>query len=182
MCTLTASEQLRDARSFQRMRRIWAGLFRTKTRSRKDLVWIGEIFGVERAAYELHSEQIRLREHGTHHFLFLFAYPMLAGDGTSVLHAQMQNAIGEVECRLFLPGNCAIVQHQRMQISIAGMEDVGNAQSRGCSHLSNLIEQPGKRSPRNDAVLNDVIWRNTPHGCESGLAALPHHSSLLLRL
>src|SRR5436309_14426652 len=92
-----SSENLRDARRFQRMRRVGTGLFGAQPRARKHLVGIGYICWIECAAHQLHGGEIGLGEHVAHGFLLLLAYAMLAGDGAAMVDAEAENAIGKLE-------------------------------------------------------------------------------------
>src|SRR5256886_13512785 len=59
----------------------------------------------------------------------LFADPVLAGDGAAGGDTDFQNLEGEREGGVFLPVDSAIVQNQRMEIAVASVKNVGNAQA-----------------------------------------------------
>src|SRR6266550_7403974 len=57
------------------------------------------------------------------------ALPIFAGDGAAGGDTDFQNLEGEREGGVFLPVDSAIVQNQRMEIAVASVKNVGNAQA-----------------------------------------------------
>ena len=51
---------------------------------------------------QLHGLEVGLGEHVAHGLLLLAADAVLAGDGAAVVHAEVQDAVGEVERDLLL--------------------------------------------------------------------------------
>src|ERR1700689_432340 len=107
---------------------------------------------------------------------------MLAGDRAAALYAQPQNVDGKLHGALFLASDAAVVENERMQISVAGMKDVGHAQSRGGAPAFDFAENFGQSGARNDAVLHDVVGRNASHSGEGSLPAFPDEGALGFRL
>src|ERR1700748_1938824 len=61
-----------------------------------------------------------------------------------------------------------------MEVAVAGVKDVGNAQTGLGGHARHLVENAWELGARDDAVLHDVIRRDAAHGGESSFAALPY--------
>ena len=133
---------------------------------------------IERAAHALHRIQVRLGEHFRHHVFLLFAHAVLAGDRSALLDAQFQNPLRQPLGRFFLTGDAAIVHHQRMQIAIARMKNVGHAQPGRDAQLVDLAQNLRQRSARDHAVLHDVVGRDPAHRRERRLAAFPNQRAL----
>jgi len=55
-------------------------------------------------------------EHFGHHFLFVFANAVFAGDRAAGGNAQFENIVGEGFGRFFLAGNAAVVKNQRWRL------------------------------------------------------------------
>ena len=45
----------------------------------------------------------------------------------------------------FLSGDAAVVEHQGMQVAVAGMKDVGDAQARGGAHAFDFAQNTWAR-------------------------------------
>ena len=113
------------------MRLVGAGDIGAQPRPRKDLIWVRDVLWIEGAAHQLHCLEIRLSEHVAERLLLLLAHAVFAGDGAAAIHAEVQNAVGEIERNLFLSLNGAIVKNQRMQVTVAGMKyEIGRASCR----------------------------------------------------
>ncbi len=84
---------------------------------------------IKRTADQLHGLQVRFGEHLGHEHLLFLAYAMLSSDGAADPDAKLQNLARKLLCILLLSLDAAIVQNERVQVSISCVEDVGNAQS-----------------------------------------------------
>jgi hypothetical protein len=93
---------------------------------RKDLAGIEQAIGIESAFQALLMRQVGFIEHRAHQIALFDPNPVLAGQHAANLDAKLENVGAE-----FLgPGKLArligVVQDQRMEIAIAGVEDVGD--------------------------------------------------------
>src|SRR4030088_1408983 len=95
---------------------------------RKYLAGIEQALRVERAFQPLLLVEIDLPEHLRHQVSFLDADAMFTGQHAAELDADPQDIGAEVLRPLDLAGLVSIVQDQRMQIAVAGMKHVGDAQ------------------------------------------------------
>src|SRR5262249_44262183 len=120
------SEAFRNSRDLQWMRSILPWSFAAEPWPGENLGRIGQLLGVKGAAYTLHRFQVRLRVHLRHH-LFLFSPPaMCACGGTASLDAQFEDPVSQGLRGMLLPLDPAIVKHQRMQVAVAGVKNVGH--------------------------------------------------------
>src|SRR5712692_2250947 len=178
----SALEQFGNSREFERMRHVRARPFGAQPRPWEDLAGIRQPVRVERAAHALHRFEVGFRKHHRHELLLFLADAVLAGDRAARLDAEFQNAEGQLLGEALLPGDLAVVEHQGMQVAVAGVEDVGYTQARFRAELFDVAHHLGQRRARDHAVLNDVVRRDASHCGESGLAALPDQGAFLLRL
>src|SRR5258708_30887147 len=69
-----------------------------------------------------------------------------------------------------------------MEVAVACVKDVGNAQARFLAEALDLAHDLREGGARNHAVLNDVVGRDAAHGSESGIAAFPDEGALRVGL
>ena len=81
---------------------------------------------------------------------------------------------------LRLPGNLLVVADQRMQVAVAGMEHVADAQAAARLELADALEHLGQLRARHDAVLHVVVRRHAPHRRERALPPLPDPRAMFL--
>ena len=160
------------------MRDVLAWLLTAQTWSGEDFCGIAELQWVECAADALHGGQVGFSEHFGHHFLFVFADAVLAGDGAARGDADFEDEIGEGFGGVFLAGDAAVVENHGMEIAVAGMEDVGDAEAGFAAEFFDLGEHARESGAWNDAVLHDVVGRDAGHGGEGGFAAFPEEGAL----
>src|SRR5512146_2179712 len=73
-----------------------------------------------------------------------------------------------------------IEQNERVEVSVPGMEDIGNHQIILLSHLDNLAQNLRKSGSRHRAVANQVIGSKPGNGAKGALSARPQLSPLCL--
>jgi hypothetical protein len=117
--------------------------------------------------------ELRFIELTAHGIEFLHAHTVLPGDGTAHGHAQGQDLRAQGLCpgQLSLPAR--IIENQRMQVAVAGMEHVGNCQSVLLGQGGNVIQYLCQPGSRDGAVHAVVIRRQPPYRREGRLAAEP---------
>src|SRR5665213_663804 len=120
-----------DAGSFKRMWSVGPSLFAAQPWTRKQLVGVRKIVWIEGMADALHRFQIRFGVHVSHGFLLLAAHAMFAGDGAAEIDTYPQDAQGKVHSDSLLAGNRGVVEHDGMQVAVACVEDIGDAQAHG---------------------------------------------------
>src|SRR5260221_2586046 len=95
---------------------------------REDLAGIEEPVGVEGAFKALLLIEIDRVEHDRHEVALLDADAVLAGEDAADLDAQPQDVGAESLGTLELARLVGIVEDERVEIAVAGMEDIGDAQ------------------------------------------------------
>src|SRR5215213_11511025 len=75
-----------------------------------------------------------------------------------------------------------VVENQGMQITIPGVEDIGDPQAVAPGELGNLAKDCRELRARDDAVLDVVIVGDAAHSTESGLAGLPEEGAFVVIL
>ena len=69
-----------------------------------------------------------------------------------------------------------------MQVAVAGVKDVGDAQPAGLAEPLDFAQHGRKRGARDDAVLHEIVRRDAADGGKGGLASLPDGHALGLGL
>ena len=144
----------------------------------KSFSGLAMLCGIEGVAHAVHGGEVGLGEHVAHDALLLAADAVLAGDGAAGVDAELEDFVGEIERAFFFAGVRAVVEDHRVEVAVAGVEDVGDAQAGLGGHLVHAREYGRKRGARDDAVLHDVVGRDAAHGGEGGFAALPDEGAL----
>ena len=148
---------------------------------RKDLGRVQQPLGVEhRLDAHLHGE-VGLGELDAHEVALLDADAVLAGEAAARGHAQLEDLVARLLGPLGLGRIVGVVEDQRVQVAVAGVEDVGDAQAvpvadvrDGDQHLAQLAER--------DHAVHAVVVGDAADGAERGLAALPDGGALLRAL
>src|SRR5439155_21530952 len=95
---------------------------------REDLAGIEQRAGIEGAFDPLLLGEVGLVEHRRHQVALLDADAMLAGQHAADLDAQPQDVGAELLGALELARPIGVVEDERVEIAVAGMKDVGDAQ------------------------------------------------------
>ena len=156
--------------------------FRTALQSGKHFAGIEPVAGVKGAFDALLLFQINRVEHGVHQVTLLHAHAMLAGQHAADRNAEFQN-IRAAGLGLFrVAGLIGVIEDQGVQIAIAGMEDIGDAQAVPGGNFLHLAQHQTQLVARNGAVHAQIIRANRRH-CRKGVFAPgPELQPLLLAL
>ena len=77
------------------------------------------------------------------------------------------------------PGHRVVEEHERVQVAVAGVEDVGHPDAaRRRTIVGDAAQHLGQRGARDDAVLHDVVRADPADRGERRLAALPEQRPL----
>ena len=90
------------------------------------------------------------------------------------------SAISPESCsaRSVSPG-VGVVEHQRVQVAVAGVEDVGHPQPGLVAHLGDPVEHLGEPGAGHHAVLHEVVGGDPADRGERRLAAPPDRRALV---
>ena len=160
------------------MRLVLAGFFTAEARRWEDFSGIAEIERVEGAADALHGGQVGFGEHFGHGVFFVLADAVFAGDGATGGDAEVEDLGGQGLGGVLLAGDACVVEDEGMEVAIAGVEDVGDADACFGAEAGNFAHDLGEGGAWDDAVLDDVVGRDAAHGGEGGFAALPDQGAL----
>src|SRR6185312_6620960 len=147
---------------------------------REDLAGIEQPVRVEGTFEALLMVEIDLVEHRWHQVALLDADAVLAGEHAAHLDAEAQDVRAEGFGALELAGIVGVVEDERVEIAVAGMEDIGNAQPMLLRQLAHMRQHLGQPLARNCAVNAVVIGRDAADRRESRFAPGPEGEPLLL--
>ena len=86
---------------------------------------------VEGAADQLHRVEVVVGVHPRHVRRLVHADAVLAGDRAAVLDAQVEDRAADLLGRLAGALDGVVEEHQRVQVAVAGVEDVGHPDAGG---------------------------------------------------
>src|SRR5882724_1940707 len=95
----------------------------------KHLARIAEAAGIERVLEALHQREVRRREDQRHEVGLLEADAVLARDRAADLRAHLHDLRAGGDDTRLLAGLARIVEDVRMQVAVAGVEHVADAQA-----------------------------------------------------
>src|SRR5205814_8473222 len=98
------------------------------------------------------------------------------------LDAELQDLRPELLGPLQLARLVGVVQDQRMQVAVAGVKHIGDAQAELFGEFAHPLEYEWQLRARDRAVHAVVIRRYAPDRRERGLAAGPDQQPLVLRI
>src|ERR671920_271436 len=137
---------------------------------------------IERAPQELHDVHVVIGEHPGHVLLLVLPDAVLPGERPTVLQAGEDDLAGQLLGFLGLALGVVVVEYQGMQITVPGVEDVGDPQAVAPGELGDLAKDCGELRARDDTVLDIVVVGDATHGPESGLAGLPEEGAFVVVL
>ena len=105
-------------------------------------------------------------------------HPVLAGDGPSDLHTQLQDLAAQFLGALQLSGVVGVVKDQGVQVAVAGVEDVGHRQSVFLGQFRRAAQYLGQEAAGDGPVHAVVVRGQAAHRGEGGLASLPEAQPL----
>src|SRR6266496_2242644 len=96
-------------------------------RAGEHLVRIAAVFRIEHTTQGAHRFEIVLRKLLLHEINFLHADPVFSRYAPPQFDALLQNIVPGCQRPTDLVGIAFVIQHQRMDIAVAGVKDVGNS-------------------------------------------------------
>src|SRR5262245_50331395 len=145
---------------------------------REHLVRIGPLLGIEDRAQSCHREQIVRSEEQRHLGDLLDPDPVLAGDAAAKRHARLQDLPASGEHPGHLVGSTLVEQDDGMDVAVAGVEDVADAEPVPLRRRGDGAQDVGDARARHHAVLRAVARREATDGPEGALAGLPECGAL----
>ena len=145
---------------------------------RNDLVGVAQFLRVEHLAHATHDVEVGLAEQPRHAVLLFQADAVLAAQHAAEVDAGLQDVVPGLEDAVDLLAVTFVVQHQRVQVAVAGMEDVGDAQAIAVADDLQARQGFGQAGAGDDAVVGVIVGRQASDGAERLLAALPQQGAL----
>ena len=118
----------------------------------------GQVFGREELGHELH---------------LLDADAVLAGDAAAEVDALVEDLVARQQDALHLLGVALVEQQDRVDVAVAGVKDVGDAQVVPLADVGDEPQDVRQLGARHDAVLRAVARAEPADRAEGLLAALP---------
>ena len=134
-------------------------VFGTSRQSRYRLSWIEQAFGIKNLANQVKLITLLIAELNAHFAQFLDTHTMFAGNRTALFDTQLQNFTTELFGFFELPGIVTIVENKRVEITIAGVENIRNAQFVLLRQSTNFSQNSTQRFARNSPVDTILIRR-----------------------
>ena len=155
------------------------GNLAAEARRREDLARVREPVRVEGAAHALHRREVGLGEHQRHRARLVGADRRARPSASRPRRRRSRGSrCATRSASSASPGTACVVEHERMQVAVARVEDVADPQAVLALELGDPPQHLRQLRPRHDAVLDVVARRDAPHRGERGLAALPDERPL----
>src|SRR5258708_30536298 len=154
---------------------MYATQFCAAMQGRKYLAGIEQALRVECAFQTLLLVEIDLAEHFRHQVALLDADAMFTGKDAAEFDTDPQDIVAEGFGPFHLTGLVGIIQDQRMQIAVAGMKHVGDAQIVLSREVADSRQGLRQFAARDSAVHAEIIRRDTPDSGKGRLAPGPEH-------
>ncbi len=149
---------------------------------REYLAGIEQALVVEGALDALLLIEIDLRKHHRHQVALLDADAMLAGEHAADLDAEPEDVGAELLGAIELAGIVGVIKDQRMQIAIAGVKHIGDAQAVLGRHFLHAHQNQRQLGARNGAVHAQVVGRDAADRGECRLTSSPEQQPLVFRV
>src|SRR5262249_8339034 len=150
-----------------------AAEFCAAVEGRKHFSRIKELLCVKGAFDRNLVVKIDFRKHLGHEIAFFDADAMLAGEHAAVRNAKPQDVGAKFFRALELARLIRIIKNQRMQIAVARMEDVGDAEPMADRQFADSRKHGWKLPARDRAVHAKIIGREVADRWESRLPPGP---------
>src|SRR5262249_35996154 len=145
------------------------------------LARIEQSVGIERALHALEALDLRGGELYAHLVDLLHAHAVLASDGAADLDAFLEHLAREALGAVELVGVVRVVENQRVQVAVAGVEHVRAAQAVFLLHPRDEFQDLAELLSRDRAVHAVVVGRDAADRGERRLAPRPETLPLGLR-
>src|SRR5262249_18571871 len=123
------SETLAKARLLQRVLPVGPRNLAAQARGGKELARVGQAGGGEGAAEPLHALEIVASEHQRHGARLVGTDAVLPGQRAPGVDARGEDLLSQLACPLGFPGSALVVEDERVQVAVAGVEDVADAEA-----------------------------------------------------
>ncbi len=140
---------------------------------REHLAGAAAAFRVKRRLQPGHHQEIFRSKELWHEVDFFHADAVLSGDAAAAPDAFIQNLMTSSQYSFHLVGMALIEQQNGVNVAVAGMENVADANLMLGADPLNLAENVGQLSSRYDAILAAITRRQPADSAKSVLARFP---------
>src|SRR5712691_7371010 len=179
-CTLEISKTLGKPCLLERVGAVRPRDLAAEARRGKQLARIAEPGRVEGAAETLHRLQVVGVEQQRHRADLVDPDAVLARERAARVDAGLEDRLGELLPAFGLALDAGVVEDERVQVAVAGVEDVADAEAVLALQVADPPQHFGQLRAGDDAVLDVVIVRDPAHRREGGLATLPEQRTLVV--
>src|SRR5215212_9409757 len=148
----------------------------------EDLARVADPVRVEGAPQELHDVHVVGGEHLGHVLHLVAPDAVLARERPTVLQAGEDDLPGQLFGLVGLTRGVVVVEDERVEVAVAGVEDVGDPEAVLFAQVRYLLQYGTELRARDDPVLDVVIVGDGSHRPECSLPALPEQGALLVVL
>src|SRR5437016_3189000 len=181
-----------DARIFQGWRRPAGGAMFSRRnlflrrkigatlRAGKHLVRIAAVLRIKHTTQRAHRVEVVLGELLLHEIYLFHTDAVLARHAAAEFNALVQNVVARRERAFHLIGIALIIQHQGMNIAVAGVKDIRDAQAVFPARRADEAHDLGQLRARHHAVLGEIIRTEPADSAERAFAAFPEQSAFVV--
>ena len=153
--------------------------FGTTVQRGDGLARVEQAIGIERMLDSMKLQQFTVIELHAHLVDFFHANAVFAGDGAADFNADFQDPAAQLLGSLEFALDIGIIEDQRMQVAVAGMENIDDRQLVFFRQLIDVRQNGRYLVAWNGAIHAVVVGRQAAHCRESRLAAGPEFRALL---
>ena len=147
----------------------------------EDLGGVEEPLGVEGGFEGALLVELLGGELDGHEVALLDANAVFAGEAATDLDAELQDVGAEVFGAVEAVGVVGVEHDQRVEVAVAGVEDVGDTEGVLGAELGDAFEDEGELRRWDGAVHAEVVGADAADGAEGSLAAFPDGQGLFRR-
>src|SRR5262245_61444040 len=178
--TVEISETFGKAGFLDRVGTVRPGHLSAQPRGGKHLARVADAVWVERPAQALHHREVVGAEEQRHRARLVDTDAVLARQRAARVDARLEDRLGERASALGLALGPCVVEDERVEIAVAGVEDVADPQAVLDLELGDPAQDLGQLRARDDAVLDVVVARDAAHRRERRLPSLPEQRPLVV--
>ena len=145
---------------------------------REDFSGVQRAFWIEGVVDAAHEVEVCVGEKERHEFALFHADAVLAGEAAADFDAITDDFSGGFQSALELLVVAKIVENDRVEIAVAGVEDVANAEAELVADFLDVAERLRKLGTRDDTVEDVDAGGDSAEGAEGVFAALPEEFAL----
>ena len=141
---------------------------------------IAAVLRIKHTTQRAHRVEVVLGELLLHEIYLFHTDAVLARHAAAEFNALVQNVVARRERAFHLIGIALIIQHQGMNIAVAGVKDIRDAQAVFPARRADEAHDLGQLRARHHAVLGEIIRTEPADSAERAFAAFPEQSTFVV--